>query len=151
MEQASQLPNSNQPIFIEIFAGRGSLSKAASQAGFSVLSIDHEATGASVPIVQLDLTSSSGTAILWDILSSENILAVHLGIPCGTASRARERPVAPALQAMGVPNPPPLRSAQFPLGMPNCRAFTRPRSKVLTSSTGLLLKSWCIVTAETLW
>ena len=119
MEQASQLPNSNQPIFIEIFAGRGSLSKAASQAGFSVLSIDHEATGASVPIVQLDLTSSSGTAILWDILSSENILAVHLGIPCGTASRARERPVAPALQAMGVPNPPPLRSAEFPLGMPN--------------------------------
>ena len=44
---------------------------------------------------------------------------MHLGIPCGTASRARERPVAPALQAMGVPNPPPLRSAQFPLGMPN--------------------------------
>ena len=119
MEQAPQLQNSNQQIFIELFAGRGSLSKAASQASFSVLSIDHEATNALVPVVQLDLTSRSGTAILWDILSSGNILAVHLGTPCGTASRARERPVAPALQAMGVPNPPPLRSAQFPLGMPN--------------------------------
>ena len=118
MEQVSQLQNSNHPIFVEIFAGRGSLSKAATQAGFSVLSIDHDTSGAIVPMVVLDLTTETGTKILWDILSSENIVAVHLGLPCGTASLARERPVAPALRAMGVPNPPPLRSAQFPLGMP---------------------------------
>eukprot|EP00435_Cladocopium_sp_Y103_P008852 s4108_g2.t1 len=41
-----------------------------------------------------------------------------MGLPCGTASLARERPVPAHLQAMGVPNPPPLRSALHPLGLP---------------------------------
>ena len=44
-------------------------------------------------------------------------------MPCGTASLARERPVAASLRALGVPNPPPLRSAQFPLGLPNLSSF----------------------------
>ena len=75
------------------------------------MSIDHESNDAVVPMVSLDLTTDSGVEILWDILSSESLLAVHLGLPCGTASLAREKPVAAHLQAMGVPNPPPLRSA----------------------------------------
>ena len=47
------------------------------QSGFSVLSIDHESNGASVPIVTLDLTSESGQKILWDVLASPNLLGVH--------------------------------------------------------------------------
>ena len=62
------MQSSGQPLFIEIFAGRGSLSKAAIQTGFSVLSIDHESGASVVPIVQLDLTSPGGEAILWDML-----------------------------------------------------------------------------------
>ena len=92
------------------------------QTGFSVLSIDHESGASVVPIVQLDLTSPGGEAILWDMLESQQLLGVHLGLPCGTASRARERPVA-HLQKQGVPNPPPLRSADHPLGLPNLSAF----------------------------
>ena len=42
MQQAQQEQNSNPPLFVEIFAGRGSLSRAFAQAGFSVLSIDHD-------------------------------------------------------------------------------------------------------------
>ena len=103
--------NSDKPIFVEIFAGRGTLSRAMVQAGFSVLSVDHENNGAVVPLVMLDLTSSSGVKVLWDILSSPNVAAVHLGLPCGTASLARERPVAKNLVLQGAPNPPPLRSA----------------------------------------
>jgi hypothetical protein len=111
------------PIFVEIFAGRGTLSRAAIQAGFTVLSIDHDASAATVPMVLLDLTTKTGEAILWDILSSNNVLGVHMGLPCGTASLARERPVAASLRALGVPNPPPLRSAQHPLGLPNLSSF----------------------------
>ena len=111
------------PLFVELFAGHGGLSRAAIQGGFSVLSIDHESNDAVVPMVSLDLTTDSGVEILWDILSSESLLAVHLGLPCGTASLAREKPVAAHLQAMGVPNPPPLRSAQHPLGLPNLSDF----------------------------
>ena len=83
--EVSQVHNSDKPIFVEIFAGRGTLSRAMVQAGFSVLSVDHENNGAVVPLVMLDLTSSSGVKVLWDILSSPNVAAVHLGLPCGTA------------------------------------------------------------------
>ena len=103
--EVSQVHNSDKPIFVEIFAGRGTLSRAMVQAGFSVLSVDHENNGAVVPLVMLDLTSSSGVKVLWDILSSPNVAAVHLGLPCGTASLARERPVAKNLVLQGAPKP----------------------------------------------
>ena len=121
------MPNSDVPLFVEIFAGRGSLSRAFSQAGFSVLSIDHDGSKALVPMITLDLTTSSGQAILWDILQSRNLLGIHLGLPCGTASLARERPVPEALRAQGAPNPPPLRSAMFPLGLPDLSEYHRAK------------------------
>ena len=93
------------------------------QAGFAVLSIDHENNNAEVPIVSLDLTTPSGVAILWDILSSPSLMAIHLGLPCGTASLARERPVSKTLQEQGAQNPPPLRSAEYPLGKPGLKPF----------------------------
>ena len=40
-------------------------------------------------------------------------------MPCGTASRARERPVAQNKINQGAPQPPPLRSADYPLGLPH--------------------------------
>ena len=86
----SLLQNLNVPLIVEVFAGRGSLSRAFTQAGFSVLSIDHDGSKAVVPMVTLDLTTSSGQAILWDILQSPNLLGIHLGLPCGTASLARQ-------------------------------------------------------------
>ena len=119
----SRIQESNRPLFVEIFAGKGSLSRAMVQAGFSVLSIDHENNGAVVPLVMLDLTTPSGVKILWDILASPSLMAIHVGLPCGTASRARDRPVAPALIAQGAPNPPPLRSAERPLGLPGLSSF----------------------------
>ena len=93
------------------------LSRAAMQASFSVLSVDHEGNNPVVLLVQLDLTTESGETILWDMLDSKQLVAVHLGLPCGTASlaRARERPVSQMLQSQGAPNPPPLRSAECPL------------------------------------
>ena len=75
------MQGSTTPLFIELFAGRGSLSRAALQAGFSVLSVDHEGHDPVVPIIQLDLTTESGEAILWDMLDSKQLwqctLACH--------------------------------------------------------------------------
>lgn len=56
-------------------------------------------------------------------MNSPNLAAVHLGLPCGTSSRARERPISSTLKAQGVPQPPPLRSAQYPLGLPGLSTF----------------------------
>lgn len=57
------------------------------------------------PIVVLDLTTSSGQTILWEILASDRLFSAHLGLPCGTWSKARERPVPERLRRMGVPSP----------------------------------------------
>ena len=48
-----------------------------------------------------------------------------LAPPCGTFSRARERPVPKKLVARGAPNPPPLRSDEFPLGLPGLKGSDR--------------------------
>ena len=140
MEQVSQLQNSNHPILLKFLLAVDHYQKAATQAGFSVLSIDHDTSGAIVPMVVLDLTTETGTKILWDILSSENIVAVHLGLPCGTASLARERPVAPALRAMGVPTLHRCVLHSFHWECQVYLAYTKPRSTVPTNYTGLQWK-----------
>ena len=123
--QVSPASNLSAPLFVEVFAGRANFSRAMQQAGFRVLSIDHELHDPVMPIVQLDLTSSSGQQIFWDVMQQPQVIACHLGLPCGTSSLARERPIPQALRDQGVPCPPPLRSAEFPLGLPTLRDHHR--------------------------
>eukprot|EP00435_Cladocopium_sp_Y103_P069508 s291_g33.t1 len=119
MEVETTTSQDSPPLFVELFAGRGSFSKAAIQAGLRVVSVDHEVVQPFAPIVALDLTAKAGVDVMWDILNTPGVGAVHLGLPCGTSSRAREVPLPKALQMSGIPEPPPLRSAQHPLGLPN--------------------------------
>ena len=88
------------------------------------------------PIVTLDLTTKSGVEILWAILDLRGLAAVHLGLPCGTSSRARELPLPKALRLAGVPEPPPLRSAEHPLGLPNLS----PKHQARVDSANALYK-----------
>lgn len=97
------------------------------QSGFTVISVDHEVNQNQVPIVSLDLTSDSAQSILWTILDAPNLVGVHMGLPCGTASRARDQPIPEALRRQGVPNPPPLRSAEDPFGLPHLRKHHQVR------------------------
>eukprot|EP00435_Cladocopium_sp_Y103_P067991 s171_g30.t2 len=66
-----------------------------------------------------------------------------MGLPCGTASRAREKPVSATLRAQGAPNPPPLRSATCPLGLPNLGPVNQARvdsaNKLYTLAVEVLL------------
>ena len=102
------LPNSGIPIFIELFAGRGSLSKSMIQAGFEVISVDHEVIQPLAPIVSLDLSSKDGQSLCWQIVTNPRVFAIHLGLPCGTSSRARDKPVPQSLRQQGAPSPMPL-------------------------------------------
>ena len=113
------------PLFVELFAGRATLSRAMIQAGFEVISIDHVSDSPMAPIVVLDLTTPSGQKILWEILASDRLWAAHMGLPCGTSSRARDRPIAMNLQRLGVPSPKPLRSADHPMGLPSISQIDR--------------------------
>ena len=107
-----------RPLFVEVFSGKASFSRAMIQAGFEVVSVDHEVDSPYAPVVILDLTTKAGQSILKEILSSKRLVAVHFGLPCGTASKARDRPISQELQRQGVPSPAPLRSADYPLGIP---------------------------------
>ena len=94
------------------------LSRAYRDAGFEAISIDHHVNSNVAPIVIMDLTSSSGQELLWAILKSRKPLHVHMGVPCGTSSRARERPLPQHLLSLGLSSPKPLRDALHPLGLP---------------------------------
>ena len=84
-----------------------------------MVNIDHEVVQPFAPMVVLDLTTESGTRISWDALRSPGLEAVHLGLLCGTSSCARGVPIPAAMRNAGVPEPPPLRSAQHSIGLPN--------------------------------
>ena len=109
-----------RPVFIEAFAGTANLSRHMFEAGFDVVAIDFKSKH--VPkfsCVDIDLSSSSGQQLFWDIVRTTKPSAIHCGVACGTASRARERDIPRHLLQAGAPRPIPLRDADFPLGLPN--------------------------------
>ena len=108
----------SQLIFVEIFAGSARLSRAFSRAGFQTVAVDHKATSTVHHITMHDLTNPLQQCALIDFLraNKESVAFVHMAPPCGTASKARERPL-PALAALGVQVPQPLRSLSHPDGV----------------------------------
>ena len=94
-----------QPFAVEICCGQASLSRCLINAGFSVLAVDHVLHDPQVPVILLDLTQATNQDILIDLLNSRPPNYIHLGMPCGTASRARERPVAQDKILQGGPQP----------------------------------------------
>ena len=104
--------------FFEVFSGKASLSAACAKMGFKVLAFDHVLSGAQAATVPLDLRQEPGRALFWQLIERNRPVALHGGPPCGTSSRARERP----LPKTKFPNAPrPLRSLEFPLGLPTIR------------------------------
>ena len=71
-----------------------------------------------MPILNVDLTTEAGQAFVMRLLSEEHVLYVHMGPPCGTFTRARERPIPEWQMRMGAPCPPPPRSDDHPEGLP---------------------------------
>ena len=76
------------------------------------------------PVTILDLTKSDDLRYLLNFIESEkdNIMLVHLAPPCGTASAARNRRHK-HLEDAGFDLPVPLRSKEFPMGLPTLRGL----------------------------
>jgi hypothetical protein len=68
--------------------------------------------------VKLDLTQQWVQELVERELRLGRVEAVHMGPPCGTASKARNIPIRKKLRRAGAPNPQPLRSSKFPEGFP---------------------------------
>ena len=109
-----------EAVFFEIFAGCGQLSSSMRSRGFHVVPVDYHWNKhvSRVEFLSLDLTSTDGQSCLLSLLHELKPAAIHVALPCGTGSRARERPIAPHLIAKGAPQPKPLRDADHVLGLP---------------------------------
>ena len=107
-------------LFLDIFAGCARLSEAMKTKTFQVLPVDAK-NNRHTPVVrtvELDLAKRDHQNILLDVVETEPVAGANLGPPCGTSSRAREKPL-PAWQIKrGVPQPKPLRDADNLLGLP---------------------------------
>ena len=82
-------------VFCEIFAGCGRLSKTARQEGFAILAVDGPRNSHRVecPILTLDLADAAAQQVLIGMLQGVRPQFIHAALPCGTGSRARERPI----------------------------------------------------------
>ena len=127
-DDSVQKSGASTPVALELFAGSCKLSKCLKFHGFLAYGVDHKKCKNRVgPCVVLDLTKGRGQAFVKDSLKSGQVACVPMAPPCGTSSRARERKLSRRLRALGVPEPKPLRSAQFPMGFPWFSMVTRQR------------------------
>ena len=114
---------------VEVFSGSGSMAAAFRDLVFLTLAVDkasnvHQLRHSFVP---LDLTRSDHQQLLLSTLDDAALVGVlHLGVPCGTCSRARERALPRRLRDR-FRDPAPLRDARFPLGKPGLRGADRDR------------------------
>ena len=89
-----------------------------------------------VPIIKLDLSKESDQAIVWKLLDDNDIAFVHIGPPCGTFSRAREKALPKRMRQRGYKGPPPLRSLNHPEGLPDLEGINAvkvAKANVLTN------------------
>ena len=98
---------------IEICSGTGGLTAQLRLHGLpGSFGVDHIVkAGCKAPICKLNLEKEDNIALVLEWVRHHKCKYVHLGVPCGTASRAREIPLPGG--------PYPLRSPEHPDGLPN--------------------------------
>lgn len=121
---------------VEVFSGTAGLTAAMRQIGMhSSLGGDaHVTKQVKAPVLRLDLTTDRGVQLL-----CTRVVAVHLGRPCGTNSRARD------IRCHSGPDPQPLRSMVRPDGLPSLAGIDLQR--VLSANALYKLSAeffqWC--------
>lgn len=119
-QKLDELSSVSGLVCIELCSGSASLSSALRHVGFQVLPLDSSANRhvQKVKSIVIDLSKPGALQLIKEMIATGKIFYLHAGPPCGTASRARDRPVSAYWLARGAPNPKPLRSAAFPMGLP---------------------------------
>ena len=111
-------------LVIELCAGSAKLSSACAKIGFTALAVDFSGNKHATyhHVVFLDLRLTESWQLLQRLVSQHSTIWVHIAPPCGTASRARERPLRENYWG-----PKPLRSSDFPWGLNNLSQQDRAR------------------------
>ena len=108
---AAALDEISGPFCIEFCSGTAGLTAALRRHGFkSSFGIDKIVkSGCKATVIKLDLCDQSSRALAREWLLHKNMVYAHFGVPCGTASRAREIYIEDG--------PVPLRSLEEPDGI----------------------------------
>ena len=120
--------------FVEVFSGSCRLSKACRDVGFRVTAVDKDKSRAeNFTIYNCDLVEIEQRSMLEEYLKAihGSLLHVHFAPACGTASRARNKPIP------GVPQdqqPRPLRSDAMPDGLQHLTESERRRVDLANAS-----------------
>ena len=115
------------PVVIEIFCGSARLTASLKAIGFrDSFGVDHNLDKAVSAAKRLDLTLSSDQQILKQWMKSPVVVGVFLAPPCGTCSLARNIKLRDA-RGRPLHGPKPLRSTQWPEGLPGLKEKDRSR------------------------
>ena len=111
------------PFMLEIFCGSAGVCAQFRLMGGKVLGVDHHLNRCKLKAaaVKLDVTQQWVQELIEKEIRMGRVAAVHMGPPCGTASRARNIPIRKKLRRAGAPNPKPLRSSKWPEGLPGLK------------------------------
>ena len=106
-------------VTVELAAVSATLTRSFRNHGLDGVAVDHKANQhrAKSVVLNLDMATTEGQSAILLMVESPLVIAVSMAPPCGTASRARERPVPHHLRARGAPQPPPLRTNAEPYGL----------------------------------
>ena len=124
----------DEVMVLEIFAGTARLTRAIRDIGMAAMAVDKDSTRAqSVHVACYDLNDPDQLQALCDFILKHHhqILWAHFAPSCGTASRARGRPL-PKLAKMGIKVPQPLRSDKQPLGLDGLAGTDKIRPRLQT-------------------
>ncbi|CAE7623604.1 bath-40 [Symbiodinium necroappetens] len=113
-----------RPVLRQACCGCARLSATLKKDGFDVLPLDCEGNRHRplVTVVTPDLRKPASWEFLQTCVLTNRVFHFHGAPPCGTASRARDRPMSSAEWG-----PPPLRSDRYPQGFPWLRGTWRDK------------------------
>ena len=126
----------SRPLILELFAGTGRVSAALKIIGYEAVAVDHVKHPRAAHRIQIaDLVTPEGVELVKSWLALPNCIGFFAAPPCGTCSRARE--------IAAQPGPPPLRSNEFPDGLPHlqgtCLAKVQAANKLYEVLSDLVL------------
>jgi len=107
---------------VETFAGCGRLAGELKAAGFSAIGIDYgyNKDKPLSKVINMDLSTERGQKSFWRQMN-EDTKVTTFAPPCGTATRARE------IRRKSGPDPKPLRTDEFPDGIPTLSGVDKER------------------------
>ena len=132
------------PVVIEFFCGSARLTASLKEVGIKdAFGVDHKLDKAVATAKRLDLTVESEQRVLLQWLESPLVVGIFLAPPCGTCSLARNIKLRDATGKI-IPGPKPLRSAEWPEGLPGLGPRDRERECQLQTNFMTFWRHWWI-------